>query len=107
MSEFDDLLAIGYAESKEQLFVPISIDRLPGVTSGAFQTAAIGKSLAGEAGFEMDTGGQLILHKADVTAPEKLSGAIVTRTSDGLKRRIRAVDSTRISYICDLMPEDR
>jgi hypothetical protein len=107
MSEFDDLLEIGYAESKTLLFVAITIDRLPAVTSGAFQTAAIGKTLAGEAGFDMDTGGQLILQKSDVANPEKLSGAIVTRTSDGLKRRIRAVDSTRISYICELQPETR
>jgi hypothetical protein len=105
-NEFDSLLSEGYAEAFDMLAVDISIDGTS-IRRGQWQTSERGKSLASQAGFEQDIGGQLILRKSDVPDPSILSGKKATRKKDGLVRRISGVNETRISIICELMPEVR
>lgn len=109
MREFDELLASGYSESAEMLFVSISIAGIPEVKRGGWQTTDRGKTLASQAGFEADMGGTLILMKSDIKESSVLllSGKVVTRGCDGITRRIRGVEETRVSYICELQPEER
>jgi hypothetical protein len=105
-NEFDSLLKDGYTEAFDMLAVDIAIEGTS-IRRGQWQTSERGKTLASQAGFEQDIGGQLILRKSDVTDPSALSGKKATRKKDGLVRRIAGVNETRISIICELMPEAR
>ena len=107
MSEFDDLMKAGYDEAEVQIFHPSSVEGVPSVCSAAWQNIERGKTLASNAGFELESGGQLIIRKEQVPDPEALSGKVATRLHDQISRRIRGVQTNRVSVICELEPENR
>jgi hypothetical protein len=107
MSEFDELLNTGYDEAEKQIFHPTRIDGVNHTISAAWQNIERGKTLASNAGFELESGGQLILRLGSVQDVDNLSGKVATRMHDQIKRRIRGVQTNRVSIICELEPENR
>lgn len=105
MREFDQLMQSGYDESEPEIFHATRVEDVPTVRTAAWQNLEHGKTLQSEVGFELESGGQVIIRKEQVPDPEALSGKIVRRLHDNIRRRIRGVSTNRVSVICELEPD--
>ena len=105
-SEFETLSQAAIAESTVELAKSLTIAGTS-ITRGTIQDIERGKELMSDAGFTRETGGTLIIDKADAPGldPNALSGKVVTYGT--IKRRIAAVTETRIALICELQPITR